>query len=301
MSTVVVTGGLGNVGTWVIDQLDQSGWDVVCIDLSTPSGAGPGGTEVGGIEFRSADLSDHAEAWELINAADPEAVVHMAAIPMPGLHADSRTFKTNVTSTYNVMTAAGRVGADIVWTSSNAIYGTVFADPPWVPDYFPIDEEHPQRPEDPYGGSKLLGEKTAEITSRRYDISVASLRPSLIQVPGAYQTREVRSEFDPSDVDKDGGYWSYVDVRDVATAVEAALDAEFNGHEPFVIAAENNYLDRPTATVIEEVYGEQPTECSLQGDESAYSTAKAQSEIGWVPEHDWRTAEEEDQTRPSFE
>lgn len=301
MSSVVVTGGMGNAGKWVLERLHNSGWDVTCVDLSTPPGAGPGGTEVGGIEFRKGDLTNHGEAWELIAAADPAAVVHMAGVPMAGWLSDARTFETNVTSTYNVMSAAGRVDADVVWTSSDAVYGTVFADPPWLPDYLPIDEAHPCRPVDPYGTSKLLGEQIADVTARKYGVRVASLRPPLIEMPGSYQTTELRDEFDPQTATRDGEYWSYVDVRDVASAIDAALDAEFEGSERFVVAAPDNYLDRRTADTIESVFGELPGDCDLDGDESAFSTEKARSTLDWTPEHSWRTAADEPVTPPSFD
>jgi nucleoside-diphosphate-sugar epimerase len=301
MHKVVVTGGLGNAGTWVVDRLNQSEWDVTCIDLKTPDGAGPGGTAVNGIEFRRGDLTDHGQAWELIAEVDPDAVVHMAAVPMAGLLSESRTFETNVTSTYNVLTAAGRVGADVVWASSDAVYGSVFADPPWLPDYLPVDEPHPCRPTDPYGTSKQVGEDVAAMTARKHGVDVASLRPPLIEIPGEYQSAERRAAFDPEMADCDGEYWSYIDVRDVARAVEAALTTDLGGHEAFVVAAADNCLDRPTAATIEAVYGDLPDDCTLTGDESAFATDKARSMLGWEPRHGWRSAENETVTPPSFD
>lgn len=245
-------------------------------------------------------LGSAGEAGDLIADVGPDAVVHMAGVPMAGLLSGSRTFETNVTSTYNVMTAAGRAGADVVWTSSDAVYGAVFADPPWLPDFLPIDETHPRRPEDPYGTSKLVGEEIAAMTARKYGVSVTSLRPPLIEIPGAYLSAERRAAFDPEAADRDGEYWSYVDVRDVASVVEAALEADAGGHEAFVVAAAENYLDRPTAETIETVYGRLPEDCALSGDESAFSTAKARSVLGWQPTHSWRTAAEADVEPPSF-
>lgn len=301
MPSVVVTGGLGAAGRWVVDHLDSNGWEVTCIDLSTPPGAGPGGASINGIEFRAADLTNRGEAWELLEAANPDAVVHLAAVPMVGLQADTRTFETNVTSCWNVMLAAGQVGADIVWTSSNSTYGTVFADPPWVPDYLPLDEAHPLRPEDAYGTSKVIGEEIAAMVARRHGVSAVSLRPPLIQAPGEYLTAEIRAGFDPDTADRDGGFWSYVDVRDVASAVAAALTADIEGHEAFLIAAADNYLDRPTAEVIEQVFGRLPETCDLEGDASVYSTEKAKDSLDWGPVHNWRQAEAESAASPAFE
>ncbi len=57
-----------------------------------------------------------------------------------------------------------------------------------------------------------------------------------------------------------GNCWSYVDVRDVATAVAAALDADIGGHEAFNVAAAENYVGRPTAALVEEQWGDLPAE-----------------------------------------
>jgi len=301
MASVVVTGGMGSTGRWVVRHLREAGWNVTCVDLTTPPGAGPGGTVVDGVEYRQGDLTDHGEAWELVTASDPDAVVHMAAVPLAGWQADTRTFTTNVECTYNVLHAAGRCGADVVWTSSDAAYGTVFAAQPWLPDYLPIDEDHPCRPEDAYGTSKLVGEQIADSTARKYDIDVASLRPPLIEIPGEYETTAWREAFDPETADRDGEFWSYVDVRDVAGAVEAALDTPLGGSERFVVAAADNYLDRPTAATIETVYGDCPERCALDGDESAFSTAKARRVLDWEPQHSWRTAADESVPSPSID
>lgn len=300
MESVLVTGGMGKAGAWVLDHLNDSGRAVTCVDLHTPDGAGPGGTTVDGIDFRRGDLTDLAQAWELVTEVAPDAVVHMAAVPMAGLEPESRTFETNLLSTYNVLTAAGRLGVDVVWTSSDAVYGSVFADQPWVPDYLPLDESHPRRPTDPYGTAKLLGEQLGTVAARKYDIGVTSLRPPLIEVPGAYLSDDWREGFDPETAARDGEWWSYVDVRDVARAVEASLETDRNDHEAFVVAAADNYLDRPTAATIETVFGHLPEECDLEGDQSAFTTEKARRDLGWQPEHSWRTASRETVAGPSF-
>jgi UDP-glucose 4-epimerase len=118
-------------------------------------------------------------------------------------------------------------------------------------------ESHPQRPEDAYGSSKVVGEIIAERTVRHYSVSVASLQPSWIQVPGAYGTAPVRRSFDLADPTQSGSLWSYVDVRDAARMVRCALETDLSGHE------------------------------------AAFSSAKARRELGWEPAHSWRVAETE--------
>jgi len=294
--TVLVTGGLGAAGRWVTRRLHEAGWNVFCVDLEVP----PGDPDDREIQFRAADLTDQGEAWQLVIDADPDAVVHLAAIPRVDIRSGTTTFNTNVTSTYNVLTAAGTVGARVVWTSSNSTYGQVFAEETPLPDYLPIDEEHPLRPEDPYGTSKVVGEEIGKMATRRHGVPVASLRPPLIQYPGQYRTRKLRQAFDPETADPDGGYWTYIDGRDLARAIEAALTAEFAGHEAFLVAAADNFLDRDTEAVIEAVFGSLSEESDLDGQQSVYDTSKARETLGWEPEHTWREAETEDVDAPTF-
>src|ERR1039458_10495251 len=84
-----------------------------------------------------------------------EAVVHLAAINS-GLHATPDVvFATNIRSTHTVFAAAVRLGLRrVVWASSETTLGTPFPQPP---DYTPVDELHPLRPESSYALSKVLG------------------------------------------------------------------------------------------------------------------------------------------------
>ncbi len=286
MSTVIVTGGLGRAGRWVVDRLAREGWRVICVDLTHP-GFQTAGRE--GIEFREADLTDRAEALDLVSEFDPDAVDHFAAYPAPTRHPSGRVFETNAMSTYHALTAAGKAGAKIVWASSESTYGFPFARDQTLPDFLPITEDHPLRPEDPYGTSKVVGEEVGKMVARRYGVPVASIRPSWIQEPGQYHCREGRELADGA-----GKFWSYVDARDVAGIVSAALEGDFSGHEAFLAVAAENYLDRPTVELIEEFFGELPEECDLSGQQAAFSTAKARKVLGWEPKHTWREAAEEE-------
>jgi len=301
--TALVTGGLGRSGRWIVDRLADDGWRVVCVDLDHP------GWEVdarAGVDFRAVDLTDRAEASEVVAAVDPDAVVHWAAIPAPERHAGGRVFETNALATYNALVAAGRADARVVWASSESAYGNPFREEPALPDALPITEAEPLRPEDPYGTSKVVGEAVAKSVTRKYGVPVASIRPSWIQYPGEYNCRD-RPDLGAgrplADVDLAAGvgnYWSYVDARDVAGIVAAALSADFDGHEAFNAAAADNYLGHPTADAVEAFFGDLPADCDLAGDESALSTAKAADLLGWEPSHGWRGAADEDVDPPAL-
>lgn len=145
-------------------------------------------------------------------------------------------------------------------------------------------------PEDPYGTSKVLGEEVAEMVTRRFDVPVVSLRISNVQYPGNYTVLDGRDDLDSGI----GNFWSYVDGRDVATAIERTTEVDVDGHEAFIVAADENYLDRPTEDAIREAFGKLPDCVDLSGEQAALSNRRARDELGWRPRHTWRSAAEED-------
>ncbi|WP_137284244.1 NAD-dependent epimerase/dehydratase family protein [Halorussus salinisoli] len=289
----IVTGGLGRSGQWIVDHLADEGWKVVCVDQTHP------GWEIDArdnLDFRAADLTDRGQTLDLLAELDPDAVVHWAALPSPTRHAGGRVFETNVLAAYNVLVGAGRAGARVAWASSESAYGFPFAEEKRLPDRLPIREADALRPEDPYGTSKVVGEEVAKMVTRRFGVSVASIRPSWIQYPGEYNCVEAREDLAAGA----GNFWSYVDARDVAGVVAAALDADFSGHEPFHAAAADNYLEMPIEDALQEYFGEVPDDCNVSGGESALSVRKADEVLDWEPDHSWREAADEDVVGPEL-
>ena len=278
-STVIVTGGLGRSGRWIVDRL-AADHAVVCVDLDHPGyEVAPRDRvgEVGGAEV------DAGETFDLIGEINPDAVVHW------GSHPAWRVFGDSVAGAYNVLVAAGRADATVVQASSESAYGFAFAEETPLPDELPITEDHPMRPEDPYGTGKVVAEEVADMVHRRHGIPVTSIRPSWIQYPGEYTCRDFDALADGA-----GNCWSYVDVRDAAELVASAVTDPPAGHEAVHAAAADNYLGRPTVEAVEEHFGALPDQCTLDGEQSALSTVKAAELFGWGPEHEWRTAREEE-------
>jgi nucleoside-diphosphate-sugar epimerase len=291
--TLVVTGALGGAGRWVVDRLAEESYDIVAVDRELPVGTPPDG-----VDFRAVDLVDAGETTDLVLSVDPDAVVHLAAIPDPLNHAGERVYRNNVLSTYNVLNAAGRVGADVTWTSSESAYGFPFADSARAPDALPIDETHPLRPADPYGLSKVSGEEAAKTVVRRDGISVVSIRPSWVQYPGEYFVTDVRESFDLDALAANpetavgggpGNYWSYVDVRDLADQIARTLAVDVDGHEALHCHAAENYLGEETTDLFAALLGEVPEPCEISGDDAAFSMEKSRDLLDWTPDHSWRT------------
>ena len=288
MSRVLVTGGLGGSGRWIVDRLASDGHDVACVDQQFTE------SERGNVDVRTTDLTEGGRVFDLVAEFDPDSVVHWGAIPDPLNHAGGEVFENNVLSTYNVLDAAGRAGAKVVWASSESAMGFPFAAETPPPEYLPIDEDHPLRPEDPYGVSKEAGEAVAKMVTRRDGVPVVSIRPSWIQYPGEY----VCLDNDPP-AEGVGNFWSYIDVRDIASIVAAALSADIEGHEAVFAVADENYAGRPTTDLFAERFGEVPEPCDLSGEDSSISNAKAADLLGWEPAHSWREAADEDAAGPT--
>ncbi len=279
---IVVTGGRGTSGRWIVDRL-VGDHTVTCLDRDHPGDRGH--PEVA---YRALDLTDAGSVFDSITALDPDAVVHWAAIPVAGNHPGVDLYRNNTLAAHAVLTAAGRVGADVVQASSDGAYGFFFAAETPLPEAIPVTEDHPCRPEDPYGLSKTVSEEIAASVARRDGISVASLRPTWIQEPGDYPCR---AEAYVSDLAAGAGnFWSYVDVRDVVGMVERALAADIEGHEAFNCAGPDNALGEPLVDLLREHYGTVPDPCAVEGDDSVYSTEKAGRLLDWAPTRSWRDA-----------
>ncbi|EMA28819.1 NAD-dependent epimerase/dehydratase family protein [Haloarcula japonica] len=288
---VVVTGGRGSSGRWIVDSL-AGPHDVTVLDRRLPDEGGHPA-----VDYQALDLTDAGSVFDALTASDPDAVIHWAAIPVAGNHPGVDLFQNNALAAHNVLSAAGRVGADVVQGSSDGAYGFFFAEETPVPDELPITEEHARRPEDDYGLSKVVTEEIGKTIARRDGISVASIRPSWIQIPGEYPCRD--EEYVDDLAAGAGNYWSYVDVRDVVDLVEAALRAEIDGHEAFNCVGPDNALGRPLVDLMQEQYGSVPDDCTVEGDAAAYSTAKATELLGWEPTRSWREAADEDVDVPT--
>ena len=171
---VVVTGGTGKGGAWVVRELRAHGHDVLNVD-TRHDGSAFGLCLV-------ADLTDLGQAQEALAGAD--AVVHFAAIPAPRLRPEGETFRNNALSTYNVFAAAvGHGLRRVVWASSETVLGLPFDIPP---AFAPIDESIEPRPETSYALSKLVGETMAAQFARRSAIGFVGLRISNIMEPDDY-------------------------------------------------------------------------------------------------------------------
>ncbi|WP_104175683.1 NAD(P)-dependent oxidoreductase [Arthrobacter sp. Y81] len=280
---VVITGAHGKVGRAATQALLNAGHDVLAVDLTRP---GFERRAEGTASYQMADLTDAGEAFAVVRGAD--AVVHTAAIPEPTGNPAQVVFHTNLMATFNVLEAAVRFGVKrFVNISSETVPGFFFPERDFLPDYAPVDEEHPIRPQDPYAVSKHFGEQLMDAAVRRSDIRCISLRPSWVQNESNYEQNLGPQVRDASVLSPN--LWSYIDAYDLADSIVLATESDLPGHEVFYIASPDNVGGRNFGEILHTYYGEKielrPT---ARPDASGISSAKAQRMLGWSPKRSWR-------------
>ena len=263
---IVVTGAAGRLGRRVVKLLLERGYDVIGTDR-VPD-------QERSTEFVEGDLNSPEVVDRLLDGA--EAVIHMGAIPGPTRATGREIFENNLLSTFNVMTVAAEKGLRRVVFSSSAFgMGWAHDGAAFVPLYLPLDEEHPMMPFEPYGLSKQVGESIGEMIARSSTTSVVSLRFTNVVPP------EDQAEFPWASPTPESPLtlvmWAYADPRDVAEAHMAALEADIDGHEAFLIAQPSTRLGEPTLDLIRNNFGDNmEIRGELPGRSSVISTGKAQ-------------------------
>ena len=281
---IAVTGGSGKAGRAIVRDLLEHGHDVLNIDRvpsaesSSPDSPAP---------FMAADVTDFGQTLEALSGGDRlpgiEAVVHLAAIPSPVHATPDVVFRTNIVSTHTVFAAAARLGLRrVVWASSETTLGLPFDRPP---DYVPVDEEHPLRPESSYALSKVLGEEMARQFSRWTGIPFVGLRFSNVMERADYERFPAFWE-DPHL--RKWNLWSYVDESHVAESVRRALVADISGAEAFVIAAADTVMRQPSRELMAQVFPAVPVRAGVTGNDTLLGIDKARRLLGYAPTFSWR-------------
>ena len=280
---IAVTGGSGKAGRAVTSDLLAHGYEVLNIDLR-PSPESPGPDAA--IPFLAADVTDFGQTLEALSGGDQwphaDAIVHLAAIPSPGHGTPDQVFRTNITSTHTVFSAAARLGIKrIVWASSETTLGLPFDR---APDYAPVDEAH-IFPESSYALSKVLGEEMARQFSRRFGITIVGLRFSNIMVRADYE-QFPRFWDDPTL--RKWNLWGYVDESHVNQSVRLGLEAEIAGADSFIIAAGDTVMKRASRELMAESFPNVPVAESVTGTDTLLDIRKARTLLGYSPDFSWR-------------
>ncbi|MDR6558741.1 nucleoside-diphosphate-sugar epimerase [Arthrobacter pascens] len=276
---IAVTGGSGKLGRSVVRRLTEDGHAVLNLDRTGERSPA----------LAIVDLRNYGQVLDVVLGLDDrhqgfDAIVHLGAIPAPGIVPDAATFENNMLSTYNVFQAARRAGIKkVVYASSETVLGLPFdVDPP----YIPVDEDYPARPESTYSLVKHLEERMAiEMTRWDPELSITGLRFSNVMDPEDY---EEFPSFDSDATLRKWNLWGYIDGRDGAQAVARALENGKPGFEAFIIANEDTVMSRSSASLAAEVFPDVQVTKELGEHETMLSIDKARRLLGFAPEHSWR-------------
>ncbi|MEI6860989.1 MAG: NAD(P)-dependent oxidoreductase [Verrucomicrobiota bacterium] len=284
MSTkrILVTGGTGKAGHWIIRHFLDQGYEVINVDSRPP--AQPLCrtiiTDLTDLGQTVAAFSPHNTG----NRAPYDGMVHMAAIPRPYDNPNGEVFRVNSLATYNVLEACGLLGIrKAVIASSESSYGICFANRFFEPKYLPLDEAHPQLPEDTYGLTKVVNEATAAMFHRRDGTQIISFRIGNVTCPEDYAG--IKARFAHPE-DRLRILWSYIDSRDLAAGCRLAIEKDGLGCENVIIAADDTSSNLPSAELIRRFLpGVKDFKTPINGRAALISNARLKQLLGWKQEH----------------
>ncbi|KDQ62136.1 hypothetical protein JAAARDRAFT_122584 [Jaapia argillacea MUCL 33604] len=282
----VVTGGSGKLGRSTVVDLLAHGWNVVNFDKVPPP---PGSGHEDAI-FVCTELEDMGQVMENLLEVDcrykgVDAIVHLAALPSAGMMGSSTQFRLNTMATYNLLEAARKLGIkNIVLASSETLLGLPLD--PWVPDYIPMDENSPRRPESAYALSKLLGETMAQEYCR-WDptTKIINLRFSNVILANEYERFETWQN-DPKP--RRWNLWGYIDARDGAQSIRKSLEYKAVGHHQYIIANNNTVMRTPNDKLVAAEFPGVPYTPTKGSHDTLLSIEKAKRELGFEPKWDWK-------------
>lgn len=277
---IVVTGSTGKLGSVVVRELSAAGHEVIGFDISGRPQPG----------FLQVDLTDYGQVIDALAGLGDrderglDAVVHLAAIPAPGIRSEVAVFHNNMAATFNVFWASVRLGIRrLVYASSETVLGLPFDVPP---PYVPVDEEYEPRPESVYSLVKTLEERMArELVRWHPDLSITALRFSNVMVPEDYAAFP---GFNEDARARKWNLWGYIDARDGSQAIARALEVAPVGFEQYIIAAADTVMSRPNAELLAEVFPDVPVTREVGPNETLLSIEKATRMLGYAPQHSWR-------------
>ncbi len=275
---VLVTGSSGLIGGAVVARLLAEGCGVIPFDID-------GGHDI-------LDAAGVAAA-----AVGCDAIVKAAGGHRPGAEPGLGFITHNVTGNWNVLSAAQKAGIRRVVTFSSVNALGVFRGE-GVPDYLPIDDDHPLRPPTAYGMAKRLVEELCRCFTVSTGIATICLRPPAVLGPARHALFADARATDPAaEWTPFWEYGAYIDVRDVAYAVLAALRCADPGHVTALICADDSSSTIPARDLARRLLpdvpwrGPEPTDPAR----SLVRCDRARAVLAWSPRYRWTDGEGSDE------
>lgn len=274
---VVVTGAAGFLGGHIARNFRDQGWEVTAFDVSP--------FHEDGIRFAQGDLTEANSVDQAVSGTD--VVAHVGAIGDVYLAGDQPTLaaEVNVVGTGNVVEAALRHGARMVYASTWEVYGE--------PEYEPLDERHPTNPDHPYSITKLGGEALMLAATRLRSLSAVALRLGTAYGSGLRPNSVFRIFIDkarkgePITIQGDGSQGrQFTHSSDIARAFAIAAKSDVSGVAINTVAGDTVTIRE----LAERIVSRFPTELTFgeprPGDvpPAQVSAARAAELLGWKAE-----------------
>jgi len=274
---IAITGARGTVGQDVVKICAKEGHHTVQINRSdTKNEDGTPNTEM-----RTADsASDYEATVKAFKGCD--AVIHLAAIPNPVDKEDALVHSNNVNSAFNGFRACGELGINkICYASSVNAIGLAYANRPLHFDYFPTDEEAPQRPTDSYALAKAEGELQAHAFVDWFPgMKIACMRIHEV-APRADVAKEHSEDWDGAGVKQ---LWGWVHPEATARACLLAVEKsdQFEGCEVFNVHAPDTAQETPSKELAKKYYPNAKLKSGWgEKNDSFFATDKIEKVLGW--------------------
>lgn len=274
---VLVTGSSGFLGRYVMRAFNEAGWEVVGFDRAEQV--------IEWAECVTGDFTDQKAVEEQVERAD--VVAHVGAIGDVYLAGQDPVLaaEVNVVGTTIIANAAAESGTRLVYASTWEVYGE--------PEYEPMDEHHPTRPDHPYNITKLGGEAMVFAAARLRGLKALSLRLGTAYGTGLRPNSVFRIFLDkamsrePITIQGDGSQGrQFTHASDIARAFVLAADSSESGLALNIVAPEVVTIRE----LAELITARHPTELNFgpprPGDvpPALVSPDRAESILGWRAE-----------------
>jgi UDP-glucose 4-epimerase len=306
MSKILVTGGAGYIGSVMVRDLKEKGFDVVILDnLSSGHPA-----SVSEFRLEKIDLVTEKEKLDSLFSTEKfDGVIHMASyIQMGESYSNpAKYYKNNIIGVINLLDAMklNNVGR-IILSSSAGVYGN--------PTRVPISEDDPKNPLNPYGETKYMIERMLEDYDSAYGIKFASMRyfnaagahldgtigeahpeeshliPNVIK--SVIEGKEFTLFGDDYDTPDGTCIRDYIHVLDLAQTHSLALQALINGSPSafYNVGIGTGFSNRQVIDMVEKITDKKVTVKVLPkrpGDANALyaSNEKIKKDLSWSPKY----------------
>lgn len=289
---ILLTGGSGKAGKYVVAYLIEQGHRVLNVDLTA--------LDSPGVDNLIADVTDSGQMFNAMSSYAGfdemeagngvpkfDAVVHFAAVPRVLINPDNETFRVNTMGTYNVIEAAVKLGIKkIIIASSETTYGICFSDGKTNPHSLPLDEHYDVDPMDSYGLSKVVNEKTARSFQRRSGFDIYALRIGNVIEPHEY-SELFPHYFEHPEVRRRNAF-CYIDARDLGQIVDLCLKKDHLGFQIFNAGNDHNGAIIPTKKLAKQFFPDVPFTREMGEHEALFSNLKIRQVLGFNEQHNWR-------------